>query len=97
MAIVQLEHPISSFEMWKAAFDRDPIRRQESGVRRYRIYQPVDEPNFIAVDLEFDDVPQAEAFRDSLEDLWRSPQAAPALGGATPRVRIVETVESREY
>ncbi|MEO7296135.1 MAG: hypothetical protein ABIZ57_08315 [Candidatus Limnocylindria bacterium] len=97
MAIVQLEHSISSFEMWKAAFDRDPIRRQESGVLRYRIYRPVDEPNFIAVDLEFDDVPQAEAFRVSLEDLWRSPQAAPALGGATPRVRIVETVESREY
>ena len=97
MTIVQLEHPISSFEMWKSAFDRDPIRRQASGVRRYRIYRPVDNPNFIAVDLDFDDVSQAEAFRVSLENLWRSPQAAPALGGATPRVRVVETVESREY
>jgi len=97
MAIVQLEHPISSFEMWKQAFDRDPVRREESGVRRYRIFRPVDDPNFIAVDLEFDDVPAAEAFRTSLENLWRSPQAAPALGGATPRVRIVESVESRDY
>lgn len=97
MAIVQLEHPISSFDMWKAAFDRDPIRREESGVRRYRIFRPVDDPNFIAVDLEFDDVPKAEAFRAALETLWRSPQAAPALGGATPRARIVEAVESREY
>jgi hypothetical protein len=32
----------------------------------------------------------------ALEELWRSPQAAPALGG-TPQVRIVDRVESREY
>ncbi len=97
MAIVQLEHPISSFEMWKLAFDRDPIRRQESGVRSYRIYRPIDDPNFIAVDLDFDDVSRAEAFCLQLENLWRSPQAAPALGGTTPRSRIVDIVESREY
>lgn len=66
-------------------------------MRRYRIFRPVDDPNFIAVDLEFDDVPTAEAFRVSLEILWRSPQAAPALAGAMPRARVVETVESLEY
>jgi hypothetical protein len=45
MAIVQIEHPISSWDAWKAAFDRDPVRREESGVRRYRIVRPVDDPN----------------------------------------------------
>jgi hypothetical protein len=97
VAIVQIEHPISSWDAWKAAFDRDPVRREESGVRRYRIVRPVDDPNYIAVDLEFDDAPQAEAFRESLESMWRSPQAAAVLGGASPRARVVEAVESREY
>jgi hypothetical protein len=97
MTIVQIEHPISSWDAWKAAFDRDPIQREASGVRRYRIVRPVDDPNYIAVDLEFDDAPKAEAFRAALESMWRSPQAAAVLGGGSPRARLVEAVESREY
>ncbi|MBA2315141.1 MAG: hypothetical protein H0V87_07120 [Chloroflexi bacterium] len=96
MTVVQLEHPIRDFPMWKAAFDRDPIRREASGVRRYRIYRPVDDPKYVAVDLEFDSRPEAEAFKLALEELWRSPQAAPALGG-TPRARLVDLVESAAY
>jgi hypothetical protein len=94
--VVQLEHPVRDYETWKAAFDRDPVRREASGVRRYEVYRPVSDPNFIAVDLEFDSRGEAEAFKLALEELWRSPQAAPALGG-TPRVRVVDIVEAREY
>jgi hypothetical protein len=94
--VVQLEHPIRDFQTWKAAFDSDPIRREASGVRRYQIYRPIDDPNYVAVDLEFDTRPEAEAFEQALHALWRSPQAAPALGG-TPRVRIVDAVERIEY
>ena len=97
MPTVQIEHSITSYDTWKAAFDRDPVGREGSGVRRYRIFRPIDDPNYIAVDLEFDDAPRAEAFRAALENMWRSPQAAPALGGATPRSRIVEEVETVEY
>ena len=97
MTIVQIEHPITNWDSWKAAFDSDPVRRQESGVRRYRIVRPLDDPNYIAVDLEFDDASAAEAFRGSLETMWRSPHAASLLGGASPRARLVETVESQEY
>lgn len=96
MPTVQLEHPIRDFETWKAAFDRDPVGREASGVRRYQVYRPIDDPNYVAVDLEFDSRPEAEAFKVALERLWLSPQAAPALGG-TPRARIVETVESKVY
>lgn len=96
MHVVQLEHPVRDFETWKAAFDRDPVRREESGVRRYQIFRPIGEPNYVAVDLEFDSRAGAEAFKLALEELWRSPQAAPALGG-TPRVRVVDMVESRQY
>jgi hypothetical protein len=96
MPVVQLEHAVRDFETWKAAFDRDPVRRESSGVREYRIFRPLDDPNYVAVDLEFDDRGEAEAFKLALEDLWRSPQAAPALAGA-PRARIVDTVEVRAY
>ncbi len=97
MVIVQMEHPISSFAASKAAFDSDPVRREESGVRRYRIVRPVDDPNFVAVDLEFDDAPRADAFRASLEKLWQTPQAMALFDGGTPRARIVEDVESCDY
>ncbi|MHB8459543.1 MAG: hypothetical protein ACYDAK_08370 [Candidatus Limnocylindrales bacterium] len=96
MSVVQLEHPIRDFESWKDAFDRDPVRREESGVRRYRIFRPVDDPEYVAVDLEFDDRTTAEAFKLALEELWRSPHATSVLGGA-PRVRVVEVVESKAY
>lgn len=96
MPVVQIEHPIRDFETWKAAFDRDPVQREASGVTSYRIYRPVDDPRYIAVDLEFETRPEAEAFERALQVMWRSPQAAPALGG-TPRSRIVDTVETRVY
>jgi hypothetical protein len=96
MPVVQLEHPVRDFETWKAAFDRDPIHREASGVRGYLIYRPIDDPNYIAVDLEFDSRGEAEAFKLALEELWRSPQATPALGG-TPRARVVDMVERKVY
>lgn len=96
MTIVQIEHPVRDYATWKVAFDRDPVGRQASGVRRYRIYRPVDDPNFVAIELEFNDLARAEAFKRSLEALWRSPQAAAALAGA-PRARVVEVVDGEAY
>jgi hypothetical protein len=93
---VQIEHPVRDFETWKLAFDRDPAGREASGVRRYRIYRPIDDPGFIAVDLEFDTRREAEAFEVALQALWRSPGAAGAFAG-TPRARVVEMVEERAY
>ena len=96
MPVLQIEHPVRDFETWKVAFDREAARRDTGGVRRYQVYRPVADATFIGVDLEFDSRGEAEAFKLGLEDLWRSPQAAPALGG-TPRARIVDVVESRTY
>lgn len=96
MAILQIEHPVRDFETWKAAFDSDPAGRQAGGVRRYEIYRPVDDPSYIAVDLAFDSRGEAEAFKLGLEAMWRTPRAAAALGG-TPKARIVDVVERRQY
>jgi hypothetical protein len=96
MPVLRLEHAIRDFDLWKSAFDRDPIGRERSGVRCHRVFRPFDDPNYIAVDLEFDTLAEAEGFQVSLAELWLSREAAPALIG-TPQVRIVEAVESKRY
>jgi hypothetical protein len=60
MVMLRIEHSVPNFEGWKQAFDSDPVDRQKSGVRRYQILRPIDDPNFVMIDLEFDTVPQAE-------------------------------------
>ena len=96
VSVLQIEHPVRDFETWKAVFDRAEDRRQAGGVRKYQVYRAVDDPNYIAVNLEFDGRAEAEAFKLGLEELWRSPQAGPLLGG-TPRARIVDIVETKLY
>ncbi len=46
MVILQIEHPVPSFDAWKKAFDSDPVNRKQSGVRRYRVLRPIDNPNY---------------------------------------------------
>jgi hypothetical protein len=96
MPILQIEHRVRDYAAWKAAFDSDPAGRTTGGVRSYEVYRPVDDPAYIAVDLVFDTRGEAEAFKVGLEELWLSPQARSALGGA-PQARIVDVVESRRY
>ncbi len=93
MAILQIEHPVSDFASWKKAFDSDPIDRKHSGVRRYRILRPIDDPKYVAVDLEFDSIGKAEACLASLRKLWTRVEGTVMQN---PRARIVETVESTD-
>jgi hypothetical protein len=95
MPILQIEHPVRDFESWKAAFDSDPIGRQQGGVRGYRIFRPVDDASYVAVELEFDSAIQAEAFLAALRRLWARVEAEGLM--ASPQARIVEAVESFEY
>jgi hypothetical protein len=96
MATLRIEHPISDFATWKGAFDRAAAIREQAGVRRYRIFRPVDDPAYVMLDLDFDQVSAAEAFLAVLQrDVWGSSQASPALVGS-PQAHIIETAESRE-
>lgn len=95
MPILQIEHGVRDFDAWKRAFDGDPIGRERNGVRRYRIVRPTDDPNRVAVDLEFDTAEEAEAFRSSLLALWG--RMEDELGLKDARARIVETAETHEY
>lgn len=96
MPVLQIEHAVRDYDGWKAAFDSDPARRQAGGVRRYQIYRPVDDPNFVEIDLAFDSLDEAEAFKVGLEAMWLTPRAASVLGG-TPRTRIVDVADSQDY
>lgn len=95
MATLQIEHAVRSFDAWKGVFDDDPVGRERGGVRRYRIMRPVDDPNYVVVDLEFDDDAKAEAFRAALRELWGRVQGQGLI--ESPRARILETAESKEY
>ena len=35
--MLQIEYPVPDYDAWKAAFDRDLLDREGSGVRRYPI------------------------------------------------------------
>lgn len=96
MATLRIEHPIRDYDVWKVAFDADPLGRAASGVRRHTVHRPVDDPQYVMVDLEFDDADQAAAFLTRLQtQVWTSPAAAPALAGK-PQGRVLDKVESVE-
>lgn len=92
MSTLHIEHPISDYATWKAAFDRAAPLRAEGHVRAYEIDQPVDDAAYVVVRLEFDDEPAARAFLAKLEELWKRREATPALRGI-PRARILERRE----
>jgi hypothetical protein len=96
LPILQIEHAINDFDVWKSAFDADPVGRAECGVRRYRVLRPLDDQHYVKIDLEFDTQADAEVFRRRLQELWGSRRAAPALAG-TPQTRIVEVVASEGH
>jgi hypothetical protein len=93
MHILRIEHPVPDFAAWKKVFDNDPAGRKRSGVRRYRVLRPIDDPNYAMVDLEFDSSGEAEAMLATLRNLWRQVEGRIM---ASPQARIVEAVESKE-
>ncbi len=93
MMIVRIEHAVPDFEKWKKAFDSDPADRRGAGVRRYQVLRSDDNPNFVMIDLEFDEQRQAEAFLDVIQRIWTSGGKAVMQN---PVARIAELVERKE-
>ena len=89
MATLHIEHAITDFTTWKAAFDRFAGRRKEAGVTAHRIHQPHDDAAYIVLQLDFPSVGQAKAFHEFLESrVWSVPASSPGLAGS-PRARIL--------
>ena len=92
MPTLHIQHAVPNFEGWKRAFEGDPMDRKGSGVSRYHVHRSVTDPDFVMIDLEFDNLTQAEAMLAKLRQLWTGP------GGAVmrnPEAWIVEAVESK--
>jgi hypothetical protein len=97
MTTLRIEHPISDFQVWKTAFDGFAEARANAGVRGFMIRQPVDDPHYLMLDLEFDTADRAEAFAQFLKQhVWSSAAASPGLAGA-PQTRILHLVTSPEH
>jgi hypothetical protein len=92
MTTLHIEHAIADFELWSSAFDRFAEFREKAGVRAQRIQQPLDDPKYVVIDLDFDTTEEAENFLAFLRDkVWSSAENAPALVGA-PQTQILELV-----
>jgi hypothetical protein len=90
MPALHIEHAIAEFDMWQQAFKRFDHARQQAGVQSYQVRRPVDDPQYVVIDLDFDTVEQAEHFRNFLrENVWSSSASSPALVGS-PETKILE-------
>jgi hypothetical protein len=94
MTILRIEHPVRDFDTWKEAFDADPVGRERSGVRRYRVMRPLDDAAYVLIDLEFDSSSEAEDLLANMRVVW---ERVSGTIMSDPRARIVESVESLEY
>jgi hypothetical protein len=94
MYVLRIEHPVPDYDGWKKAFDSDPVGREKSGVRRYQILRPVDNPNYVMIDLEFDTASQAEALLAAMRVVWGRVEGTIMMN---PKAKIVEAVETKEY
>ena len=89
MPTLHIEHAISNLETWLGAFNRFADARRDAGVTAERINQPVDDDEYIVVQLDFATVDAAEQFKNFLETVvWQSQDLSPGLAG-TPQARVL--------
>ena len=90
---LQIEHKVPNFDGWKKAFENDPIDRKRSGVLRYNIFRPVDDPNYVIIDLEFDNLKAAEETLAALRKLWTNVEGKIMMN---PQTRILDLMEAAD-
>ena len=94
MIVLQIEHPVPDYNGWKKAFDSDPVNRKQSGVKNYKIFRQADDPNYVIIELEFSSLTEAENLLTALQKLWNKVEGMVMM---SPKARIIECVESKEY
>lgn len=94
MIILQIEHPVPNYDGWKKAFDSDPMERARSGVKSYRITSPVDNKNYVLIELSFEEREKAESMLERLKELWKQVEGKVMMN---PQARIIEVLETKNY
>jgi ribosomal protein L35AE/L33A len=92
MLILQIEHEVLNFYAWKKAFEADPVNRKKSGVLGYKVFQRADNPNYVLVHLEFDNLKDAEDTLTALRKLWEKIDGKIMI---SPQTRILNLVEAK--
>jgi hypothetical protein len=93
MLILHIEHKVPSFDGWKKAFENDPVNRKKSGVRRYSILRPIDDPNYVIINLEFESLKEAEDTLAALLILWSKVEGQVMMN---PQSRILDLIETTD-
>jgi hypothetical protein len=94
MPTLRIEHPITDYQTWRRAFDSFATARDRAGVQQHRILRPVDDQQYVTVDLDFATVAGAQQFLAFLQtSVWSDPDRAPALVGL-PQTRILTSPDS---
>ena len=93
MPILQIAHQVPNYEGWKKTFDSDPLNRKKSGVKRYQVSRPADDPHYVVIDLYFDSLDDAKATLSALQDLWTRVQGTVMNNPKTRILDVVETIE----
>jgi len=89
---LHIEHPITDLSTWLGAFARFEDARRQAGVRAQRVCQPVDDDHYIYVELDFDTIEEAEAFKTFLDTrVWASADASPGLAGEA-KARVLKEI-----
>jgi hypothetical protein len=93
MFTLHIEHPVSDFDTWRTAFNGFADMRALSGVLSHTIRQPVDDPAYVLIDLDFDTAAEGGHFLDLLRTrVWADRETSPGLAGA-PITGILEVRE----
>ena len=93
MPVLHIEHEISELSVWLEAFKKSAPAREAAGVTRTEVYQRDDDPNYVVINLSFENLNAASGFRELLiNQIWSSPDSAPALVGP-PTARVLTEVE----
>jgi hypothetical protein len=94
MTTLHIDNTVRDYASWKAVFDKYDTFRAEQGVRSYRLARHADDPNRLMIDLDFDTLPEAQAFAESLRKIWASPQSQTQLVDHTAP-QMLELIEER--
>jgi len=93
MITLRIEHKIASYDSWKKAFDSDPINRKQSSVKQYRIYRPTEDDKFVIIDLDFDNLEQAQSAKEALMNIFPKIEGNLIFGVQIKTLTVVETME----
>lgn len=93
MIVLRIEHQIPNYEGWKKAFDSDPVNRKQAGVKSYRIFKPINDSKYIIVDLEFDNLQNAENMLSALQGLWKNVDGKIIFN---PKTQILDLAENTD-